>query len=76
MHRLAVGQIGMHPQPVSRLQARHLGNGQSLGVSAHPHLDLGTHQIESSRLRQRATRQRQHNHKIAGSANLPMGERD
>ena len=38
VNRLGVGQVRMHPQPVSRLQIRHFSNGY--GYPRTPHMDL------------------------------------
>src|SRR4029077_4989844 len=46
VHRLALRQIRMHPQPVPSLQIRDLGNGQRFSIALHPYFNFGANQVE------------------------------
>src|SRR5260370_10469181 len=59
VHRLAIGQISMYPQPISRLQIRYLGDRQSNARSLHPYLNLGTKEIKGSSIRAQKTSKRE-----------------
>ena len=45
-HGLAVGQIGMHPQPVARLKVGHFRDRQSHSGSLHPNVNLRADEIK------------------------------
>jgi hypothetical protein len=49
----------MHPQPVSGLEIRYLGDRQSRARSLHPYLHLGTKEIKGSSIRAQKTSKRE-----------------
>jgi hypothetical protein len=46
MHRLAVGKIGMHPQPVCRFKVGDFRDGQSFSCALDVDFHLGADKVE------------------------------
>ncbi len=61
MRRLRRRQVGMDPEPVARLQIRHLRNRERLPISLHVHIDLWPRQVKGRCIRANQNRGHQQN---------------